>query len=95
MGATEIAPALWPARTGTALSNPDTRPHYVRGRVEAGVFMPQGRQESHALFGLSRSDALVRVEPAAEIAAGAPVQVLPVEGSAFGPSRKLLYSPRA
>ncbi len=78
MGATEITPVFWPARAGTDLANPDTRPHYVRGCLEAGVFTPQGRQESHALFGLSRSDALVRVEPGAEIAAGAPVQVLPL-----------------
>jgi molybdopterin molybdotransferase len=77
MGAVEIAPAWWPARAGAALSNRDARPHYIRGRMERGVFMPQGRQESHALYGLSRSDALVRLEPGAEIAAGAAVEVMP------------------
>ncbi len=77
LGAAQVAPVSWPARAGATLSNRDARPHYVRGRMEHGVFTPQGRQESHALFGLSRSDALVRVEPGAEIAAGAPVQVLP------------------
>ncbi len=77
LGAAEIAPIFFPARAGAALSNRDERPHYLRGRLENGVFTPEGRQESHALFGLSRSDALVRVAPGAQIATGDPVQVLP------------------
>jgi molybdopterin molybdotransferase len=51
-----------------------TRPHYVRGVLTAdGDFTPAGRQESHALFGLSRSNALVRLEPDSRLAAGSPV----------------------
>ena len=77
LGAANVTPTFWPARAGVPLENRDGRPHYIRGHMDEGVFTPQGRQESHALFGLSRSDALVRVAPGAEIAAGAPVLVLP------------------
>ena len=37
------------------------RPHYIRGKLTAGEFTPVGRQESHAVVGLSRSNALLRV----------------------------------
>ena len=47
----------------SVLENPSDRPHYVRGRIKNGWFVPQGLQESHALFGLSQSDALLRLEP--------------------------------
>ncbi len=56
----------WPlprteVRLAESMRNPGDRPHYVRGQFRAGVFTPTGRQESHALFGLSRANALVRV----------------------------------
>lgn len=76
MGAADVSPVTQTVRTEATLKNGDPRPHYVRGRVEAGVFHPQGRQESHALFGLSRSDALVRVAPGTEIPAGAMVAAI-------------------
>ena len=76
-GAIDVAPECRPARAGAELSNPDGRPHYMRGRIESGVFLPQGRQESHALFGLSRSDALVCVRPGSVIAEGGAVEALP------------------
>ena len=47
------------------LKNDGDRPHYVRGRLAEGKFTPVGRQESHALYGLSRANALLRV-PAGE-----------------------------
>ncbi|MFL6595654.1 MAG: gephyrin-like molybdotransferase Glp [Chthoniobacterales bacterium] len=59
------------ARLGEAIENPGERPHYVRGIVRDDTFMPVGRQESHALFGLSRANALVRAAPGEDIAAGA------------------------
>ncbi len=43
--------------------NKGDRPHYVRGRVLHGKFTVVGRQESHALYGLSRANALLRVPP--------------------------------
>ncbi|MEO7933157.1 MAG: gephyrin-like molybdotransferase Glp [Chthoniobacterales bacterium] len=58
------------------LANTGDRPHYVRGRIEGERFVPQGLQESHALFGLSRSDALLRMGAGTEIAGGEMVSVL-------------------
>jgi molybdopterin molybdotransferase len=44
-----------------AVTNKGERPHYLRGCLEAGRFMPFENQESHALFALSRANALVQV----------------------------------
>ncbi len=54
------------------------RPHYMRGnlRDEDGVFMPVGLQASHAIFGLSRADAILRVEPGMVLELGAEVVAL-------------------
>ena len=43
------------------LTNDSDRVHYIRGKFEDGIFTPVGRQESHALFGLSQSNALLRL----------------------------------
>jgi molybdopterin molybdotransferase len=48
------------------VQNDSDRPHYVRGRLVRGRFNVVGRQESHALYGLSRANALLRV-PAGEV----------------------------
>ncbi len=58
------------------IANPADRPHYVRGSVEAGAFEALGRQESHAVFGLSRSNALLRVEPGVTLRQGEVANVL-------------------
>jgi molybdopterin molybdotransferase len=50
------------ATLASPLSNAGDRPHYVRGFYENGQFTPQGIQQSHALFGLSRANALLRME---------------------------------
>ena len=50
-------------------------PHYIRGKLVHGKFTPVGRQESHALFGLSQSNALLRVAPGSGLKAGALVDV--------------------
>ena len=50
-----------PAKLAVGLTSDGDRPHYIRGRLEHGKFMPFGRQESHALFGLSQANALLRV----------------------------------
>ena len=62
-------------RLGADLENDGDRPHYLRGRLEGEVFTVTGRQESHALFGLSRANALLRVAPHARLAAGTTVRV--------------------
>ena len=64
-----------PARLASEVSNPGDRPHYLRGELRDGVFRISGRQESHALFGLSRANALLRVAPGESLAAGAMVAV--------------------
>ena len=62
-------------RLGADLENDGDRPHYLRGRLEGEVFTVTGRQESHALFGLSRANALLRVAPHVRLAAGTTVRV--------------------
>jgi molybdopterin molybdotransferase len=49
------------ATLSKAVTNKGERPHYLRGYLEAGRFMPFDNQESHALFALSRANALVQV----------------------------------
>jgi len=61
------------------LSNDGDRPHYVRGQFADGNFTPIGRQESHALFGLSRANALVRVPSGETFQTGATVPVIPLD----------------
>ena len=64
-----------PARIGSEIVNEGERPHYLRGRMADELFIPTGRQESHALFGLSRANALLRVAPETRLPAGASVRV--------------------
>src|SRR5262249_3484170 len=63
------------ARLTSDLMNEDRRPHYLRGRLEDGVFIPAGRQESDALYGLSRANALLRVDAGRKFSAGDSVLV--------------------
>jgi molybdopterin molybdotransferase len=61
MGATNLELPRVPAKLAVHLTNDGDRPHYLRGKLERGRFTPVGRQESHALFGLSRANALLRI----------------------------------
>jgi len=61
MGATNLDLPQVPAKLAFGLTNDGDRPHYIRGRLEHEKFTPIGRQESHALFGLSQANALLRV----------------------------------
>src|SRR6516225_5668243 len=61
MGAKDLDLPQVPAKLTDALTNDGDRPHYIRGRLEHEKFTPIGRQESHALFGLSQANALLRV----------------------------------
>ena len=79
MGAADADLALpaFPATAAVELINRGQRPHYLRGTLDArGGFTPVGRQESHALFALSRSTVLVRVEPETTVLPGEKVQAL-------------------
>jgi molybdopterin molybdotransferase len=76
MGASKLEPPKIPAKLHVDLTNNDAhRPHYVRGKFENGTFAPIGRQESHALFGLSQSNALLRVPAAGKLKAGSAVEI--------------------
>jgi molybdopterin molybdotransferase len=62
MGATSLNLPEVPAKLAVDLTNEGDRAHYIRGKLEHGRFSPVGRQESHALFGLSQSNALLRLD---------------------------------
>jgi molybdopterin molybdotransferase len=75
MGANELDLLKMPAKLTVDLTNDSERAHYVRGKLENGSFAPIGRQESHALFGLSQSNALLRLESGESLKAGQMVSV--------------------
>src|SRR5262249_57544923 len=75
MGATNLDLPQVPAKLAAGLTNDGDRPHYVRGRLEHEEFTPIGRQESHALFGLTQSNALLRVAVGRSLKAGEIVNV--------------------
>jgi molybdopterin molybdotransferase len=77
MGANEKAIRLpmANARLASNLQNDGDRPHYIRGEFRYEEFRPIGRQESHALFGLSRSNALLLIAPGEKLSIGASVKV--------------------
>ena len=61
------------------VNNEGDRPHYVRGELRDGKFGVVGRQESHALYGLSRANALLRVSPGESVRSGDVVSVIPLD----------------
>jgi molybdopterin molybdotransferase len=75
MGAKDLDLPQVPATLAVELTNDGDRPHYIRGRLENEKFTPIGRQESHALFGLSQANALLRVGAGQSLKADAIVNV--------------------
>jgi len=69
-GASSFENPTIPLVTTQDISNPGDRPHYLRGKKDGDRFIPVGLQESHALYGLSRSDALARIEAKSSLPAG-------------------------
>jgi molybdopterin molybdotransferase len=61
------------------LNNDGDRPHYIRGQFADGKFAQIGRQESHALYGLSRANALLRVAAGQTLSRGASTTVFLVD----------------
>ena len=59
-----------------SVANQGERPHYLRGHLEAGKFIPFGNQESHALFALSRANALLRIGAGEQIPENQTVEVV-------------------
>jgi molybdopterin molybdotransferase len=64
------------ARLAHEVTGDETRPHYFRGEVTGTRFTVIGRQESHAIFGLARANALLRVPPGEKLSADSEVEVL-------------------
>ena len=75
MGAKDLDLPQVPAKLAVDLTNDGDRPHYIRGKLEHGRFTPIGRQESHALFGLSQANALLRLAVGQSVRAGEIVDV--------------------
>ena len=75
MGARELDLPKTQLRLAADLTNDGDRTNYIRGRIDNGTFVSIGRQESHALFGLSQSNALLRVAVGESLKAGAMVEV--------------------
>jgi len=75
MGANNLDLPKRQVRLTIDLANQGDRTHYIRGRIDNGTFVSIGRQESHALFGLSQSNALLRVAVGESFKAGAIVDV--------------------
>ncbi|MEZ5301211.1 MAG: molybdopterin molybdotransferase MoeA [Verrucomicrobiales bacterium] len=72
-----LLPPSAPARLAHPAENQGDRPHYLRGELTpGGDFHPTGAQQSNALYGLSRANALVRLDPGAALAAGALVEAI-------------------
>jgi molybdopterin molybdotransferase len=59
-----------------SVTNQGERPHYLRGCLEAGRFTPFDHQESHALFALSRANALLRIGAQEEFHENQEVEVM-------------------
>lgn len=76
MGAADVGLSRARVRLGLEICGDETRPHYFRGELRDGEFKVVGRQESHALFGLARANALLRVKAQEKLIAGSEVEVL-------------------
>ncbi len=68
--AAHLSPRWLPVVAGTLLENPGDRPHYLRGTLAEGRFMPFGLQQSHALLSLSHAEALLRLDAGQTLQAG-------------------------
>jgi molybdopterin molybdotransferase len=75
MGAANFDLPKVPAKLTVDLTSDSERPHYIRGKLEDGKFTPIGRQESHALFALSQSNALLRIAVGESLKSGEIIDV--------------------
>ncbi len=73
--ANELVEELEEAVAEDDFNNPGDRPHYLRGVWEKGGVRLSGTQQSHAIFGLSRANCLVRLEPGEQVEKGQRVLV--------------------
>lgn len=74
-----VPPPLLPATLQGGLEGLDDRPHHIRGQLDSrGVFRPTGIQQSHAIAGLARCNALLHLAPGETLADGESITVTPV-----------------
>jgi molybdopterin molybdotransferase len=71
----DLVEGLEEALAGEAMSNAGDRPHYLRGIWEKGSVRLSGTQQSHAIFGLSQANCLIRLEPGQTVSKGDSVPV--------------------
>jgi len=66
------------ARAAELFRNKGDRPHYLRGiwNETSGEVFLSGTQQSHAVFGLSRANCLIRMEPESSVGVGDPVKIV-------------------
>lgn len=60
------------------IENPGIRPHYMRGFVEEGKARLSGSQRSHAIYGLSQANCLIRLGPDEIVSPGDEVRCIPI-----------------
>jgi len=70
VGASEVGLGAVRGAAAQAMANDGDRPHYLRCVHEDGVIRLSGAQQSHAIFGLSRANCLVRLEAGQEVMEG-------------------------
>ncbi len=76
-GASEVSLPTIPCIVGETLANPDSRPHFMRVRVDAlGKARSAGVQGSHILSSLAAADGLVEVSPNSTLHPGDSVRVI-------------------
>lgn len=75
-GEQSVERSLFEGAAAETMTNPGDRPHYLRGIFENGTIRLSGTQQSHAIFGLSQANCLVRLEPGQAVAEGDVVRAL-------------------
>ncbi|MBL9175982.1 MAG: molybdopterin molybdotransferase MoeA [Verrucomicrobiales bacterium] len=76
-GETSVLPPVTRAVLGEAISNPDSRRHFVRVcTAPDGMIRPSGPQASHRMASLAAADGLLEVAPQTRIESGTLVSVI-------------------
>lgn len=70
--------AVFGAVAAERMENPGDRPHYLRGIRENGSVRLSGTQQSHAIFGLSRANCLIRLDAGTNAEVGDELDVIPI-----------------
>lgn len=74
----DSAPGRLSVIASDTMNNQGERPHYMRGTIDGHELHLAGSQRSHAIWGLSQANCLIRLAPFQTILPGDPVDVLPI-----------------